>query len=262
MIGAPEATLTGNAITLFLVVLARVGGLVVSAPILSDMQVPRPVKVVLSLVLSFVLVQTPRVAGARVPVDLAPFALLVLAQLVVGLVLGFVARTIFLAVQTAGGIVSLQTGLSMASVLNPLTRQPDPVISQLYTLVASITFLAVNGDAWLVASLARSFDLAPLTAASASPTLLSGVITDTLAVTGIGLQIALPIAASLFAANIVLGVVSRSMPQLNVYVLSMPLNLILGLLALIAALGGTVLVIGHLTGQLPHMMLDPLMRHG
>lgn len=251
-------TLTGSTIAVFLVVLARAGGLILSAPVVGDAQVPRMVKAGLAIALSLVLVQTPHIVHARVPNGLMPFALVIVAQLLVGIVLGLMARAIFLAVQTAGQIVGLQTGLSSASVFNPMNRQPDTVLSQFYTLVAALAFLAVDGDSLVVGALARSFDLAPLTAGAFSSHLLDGLISTLMSTTELGLQIAMPIAASLFVANLVLALISRSLPQLNVFMLSLPIGIMLGLVALIASIAGTLLIIGRLTNGLPQTMLGPL----
>lgn len=249
---------TGSQIALFLVVLARVSGFIVSAPIVGDPQVPRLVKAGLAIVLSFVLAGLPNVGHTRIPSDLIPFVLVIVVQLLIGIMLGFVARTLFYAIQAAGQIASLQMGLSTAAVLNPMTQESDPIISQFYTIVAGLTFLAVKGDLWVVAALARSFDLAPLTVTALSPALIKGTIEAAIGVTALGLQITLPLAASLFAANVLLGVVSRALPQLNVFVLSMPLDLILGLLTLIAGLTGMIIIFGHASDALPQMMLAPL----
>lgn len=247
---------TSNQIALFLVVLARASGLVLSAPLIGDAQTPRLVKAALAIALSLVLVTGPSVARAVVPVDMLPFALVVVAQLLVGIALGFVARLIFLAMQSAGELVSMQMGLSNASIFNPMTRQPESVISQFYMIVTALTFLALNGDAWVTASLARSYDLAPLSATAFSPGVVTGAIKTAITVTELGLQIAMPIAASLFAANVVLGVVSRSLPQLNIFMLSMPLDLMLGLLALIGSMAALAVVLGHLVDGLPQTMLS------
>lgn len=248
--------LSGDEIALFLVVLARAGGLILSAPIIGDAQVPRLVKVLLAIVLSVVLVQVHGLAQARVPVAVFPFALLVLIQLLVGITLGLVARLLFFSVQTAGEIVSMQIGLSNASIFNPLTKEPNPILGQLYTLVAALTFLALNGDALVVGSLARSFAIIPLTTAAFTTALMAHVVNDAIMVTALGLQIALPIGISIFAATVVLGVVSRALPQLNVFVLSLPINMLLGLLALAGSAAGMIAVIAHLTGQVPQSMLQ------
>lgn len=247
---------SGNQIALFLVVLARVGGLVAGAPVVGDNEVPRRVKAMLAIVLSFVVMQLPALAKSLVPSALTPFALMIVTQLLIGISLGFVARLVFYVAQTAGEIVSLQIGLSMASVFNPLTKEPNQVMSQLFTVIAAMTFLALHGDLWLVASLARSFDLAPLGA----PVLMGGLAAHAagliVSVTQLGLQIAMPIVASLFAATVVMGLISRSLPQLNIFMLSLPVNVLLGLCALIAGLAATVMLIGNLVDQLPRAMLS------
>ncbi len=251
-----NAQFSADEIAIFLLVLARVGGLVSSAPLIGDAQIPRMIKVGLVIVLTIVLVQVPVVQRMQAPTGLFPFSLAVLVQLLVGLAMGLVARAIFLALLTAGGIVSLQFGLSMSAVLNPLTETTDSVMTQFYTVVIGMTFLAMNGDLWLIASLARSFDLTPLGSGSFSPSLVQSAVGDLIAVTQIGVQIAMPVAATLFATDLILGVVSRSLPQLNVFVLSLPLNILFGLLAMSASLAGTVLIVGHLTDQVPNVMLD------
>ena len=170
--------------------------------------------------------------------------------------MGFAARIMFLALLTAGGIVSLQMGLSMASVLNPLPDTSDSVMTQFYTILIGMTFLAMNGDVWLIASLARSFDLTPLGTGSFTPSLVQSAIGDLFTVMQVGLQIAMPVAATLVVSDVILGVLSKALPQLNVFVLSMPLNILLGLLALIGSVAGTILLVGHLTDQVPNVMLD------
>jgi flagellar biosynthesis protein FliR len=249
------AQLSAPQIALFLLVLARAGGLVASAPVLGDPQTPRMVKVILAVAISLLLVQVPNVSRLTPPTDLLPFAVTVLSQLLVGVALGLVARTVFFAVQTAGGIVSLQTGVSLASVLNPMTQQSDTMFSQLFTVIAGLTFLAVHGDVWLVASLARSYDLAPITGTGLSAQLLGNVTADFISVAKLGLQIAMPIAVSIFAANLILGVLSRALPQLNLFVLSLPIDMLLGLAALSGGLAAMVLLIGQLTNDLPRAML-------
>ncbi len=246
---------SGAQIALFLVVLARVSGLVLSAPVLGDQAVPRSVKAILAVVLAFVVAQVPTLSAARVPQSMAPFAFDVVAQLLVGISLGLVARLLFFAVQTAGEIVSMQIGLSAASIFNPLTREPNPIMGQLYSIVAVITFLALNGDLWVVAALSRSFDLVTI-GGGFSAHMVTHIIDEAATVTQLGFQIAMPIAASIFAATVVLGVVSRSLPQLNVFVLSMPLNMMLGLLAIVGSMGATVVLLGHLVTGLPREMLS------
>ncbi|MGH2409015.1 MAG: flagellar biosynthetic protein FliR, partial [Chloroflexota bacterium] len=226
-----NAQVSGPQIALFLLVLARAGGLVVSAPVVGDPNTPRMIKAILAIMLSVLLVQIPSVTRLSAPTDLLPFAENVLAELVIGIALGLVARTIFYAVQTAGGIVSFQTGVSLASVLNPMTQQPDTMFSQLFTVIAGLTFLALHGDVLVLASLARSYDLAPVTGGGISTQLLGSLVNDFTDIGRLGLQIAMPIGVSVFAANLILGVLSRALPQLNLFVLSMPLDMLLGLVA-------------------------------
>ncbi len=250
-----NAQFSGPQIALFLLVLARAGGLVASAPVVGDSNTPRMVKVILAVMLSLLLVQIPSVTRLTAPTDLLPFSANVLAELVIGIALGLVARAIFYAVQTAGGIVSFQAGVSLASVLNPMTQQPDTMFSQLFTVIAGLTFLALHGDVWLVASLARSYDLAPVSGSGISTQMLGSLVSDFTAITKLGVQIAMPIGISVFAANLILGVLSRALPQLNLFVLSLPLDMLLALVALSGGLAGIMVVVSQLTNDVPRAML-------
>jgi flagellar biosynthesis protein FliR len=250
-----NAQLSGSEIALFLLVLARAGGLVSTAPVVGDPQTPRMVKVAFTMALSLLLVQVPSVSRLSPPVNLLPFAMNILSQLLIGVALGLTARTVFYVVQTAGGIISLQTGVSLASVLNPMTQQSDTMFSQLFTVIAGLTFLAIHGDVLMVASLARSYDLAPVTGLGLSAHLLGSVANDFVSITTLGLQIAMPIGVSIFAANLILGVLSRALPQLNLFVLSLPINMLLGLVALGGGLAATILVVSQLVNDLPQAML-------
>lgn len=253
-----NAALSADEISLFLLVLARVSGLVSSAPILGDAQVPGRIKAALAVLLSFVLVQIPSVAHGTAPTSMLPFSIAVLGQLIIGLVLGFVARLAFFALQTAGGIISLVMGLSVAAVLDPLTHSSDSPLSELYMVVAGMTFLAVRGDELVVAALARSFDLTPF-GTPIDPAPIAATLVDNAAlVSQVGVQIAMPIAASLIASNVILGIVSRSIPQLNLFVLAMPINIMLGLLALVGSLAGMMLITGNFMQDVPRTMLSLL----
>ena len=245
-------------IAAFLMILCRVSGTVMTAPIVGDRQVPNMVKAIVSVILSFILVGVPGIVTGKIATDLFGLGSGIVLQLIVGISLGFLARLLFYFVQTAGQIASLQMGLSTAAVYNPMTQQADPIFSQLYTIVAGLVFLAINGDVWLVASLARSFTLAPLSSSTVSQLATNGVIVSALTVAAVGLQLSLPITASVLIANLVLGIIGRSMPQLNLFILSMPIDFILGLLALIASLAATITVVAHFTNALPQTMLGPL----
>lgn len=257
MSGTPSA----DQIALFMVVVARVGGIVVSAPVVGDAQVPARIKAVLILTLSFCMMSVPAIAHQRIPTDLAGFAAVIVVQVAIGLILGFIMRTVYFAAEAAGGIVSMGSGLSVGSVFNPLTQQPDPIFTQFYSVVAALTFLALDGEAWGVAALARSFNLAPAAGMSLNAHLLGAAMTAATGLMTSGFMLALPVTASVFAASIVLAVLARALPQLNMFVLSMPVNLLLSLVALIGGASATVLAMGALTQGLPQSVLAPLALH-
>lgn len=214
-------------------VLVRVSGMLAMVPIFSQQQLPRTLRFGIGLLFTFVMVATvPTIA----PMQLGPLTVAVLAQLFVGLVFGFVAYLLFTGVQFAGQIIDLQMGFAIANVINPQTSQSVTIVGEYELTLATLLYLTINGHHLLIAGMARSFALVPLPYA-ATPDLLTGDVmgffTGALLVV---LQIAAPVAISLFLVNVMLGLMARVAPQMNVFVIGFPLQIGIGLVMLIVSI--------------------------
>lgn len=248
MFGAPLVAPLPTALATFLLLLARVGGVVVAAPIIGDAQVPAIVKAGFSAVISFVLLSAQVIPPTPLPADGVLFVLAIVEQLVVGLALGFVSRLIFDAIEMAGALLSAQMGLSMASIVNPMFQQASTVFGQLHNVLAALIFLSINGPEWIAMAMDRSFALLPITGGltvfgnnglfSASVSLFTNVLV-------IGSQISLPVLVALTLCDLSLGLVNRMVSSFNVFAIGMPLKVLMGLIFFLLALPTTVTYLGH-----------------
>lgn len=222
-------------LALLLFPLARVGGLVATAPIFSSTAIPNQISLILALTISMALapVLPPM---PEIPPGSWLGVIILFQQLLIGVLLGFVVRIAFMAVNLAGNLIGLQMGLSFAVFYDPQGSAQTPVVAEFLGLLASLLFLAMNGHLLMLSILAESFNLLPI---STTPFAAKGIgvflgWAGTLFSTGVLLS--LPLVAALLIANIAMGVLSRVAPQLNLFAIGFPVTLGAGLVVLMVSM--------------------------
>ena len=246
-------------LTLGLLVAARVGALLLFAPALGSRRVPAPAKVGLALGAAVVLypVALDRTASLPDPVSLE-FGLLLLREMLIGAVLGYVSSLIVSAAQTAGGVLDLQSGLGAATMFDPITGMSTPLISHAYYLIASVAFVTLDGHHTLIAALGRSWELLPVGHAHISTATAQGLMVVSARLLWVAAQIAAPGMAAVFLTDLGLGLIARGVPQMNVFLVGLPAKLIVGLVVLAAAIPQAQATIsaglGELARQLPWIL--------
>lgn len=219
----------------FILVLARVSPLFAVAPLFSSRQIPMRVRTVVACGLAIGL--TPlAMHGQRVPNDLLPLVGLVLKELLVGLAFALSIGLLFAAVTSAGALLDMLVGFSFGSIVDPLTGNQSAVLTQLYGLVALAVFVAIGGDAWIVQGLARTFELVPLTAGPDISSLAGGIVEGFTTIFASALEVAAPVLLALVVTDVAFGVVTRVVPQLNVFAVGFPVKVVVGLLVVSASL--------------------------
>jgi flagellar biosynthetic protein FliR len=208
--------------------LVRVLALLSVAPLLSHRAVPVRIRLALGLAIAFVLV--PLVPAPPITDALGGAGVALLAQnIALGVLIGFTVRLVFSALEVAGEVVGLQMGLSYAGFFNPATGQTQNPVGNFMSLLALLMFVAIDGHLWLLHALAESFRLYPLAGGAALPLDFRQAAIMGADIFTIGLTIALPFAAVMLLANIVLGVLARVAPQLNIFAVGFPLTILVGL---------------------------------
>lgn len=205
----------------------RVLAVFMSAPVLSNRVVP--VRVKIGLALAIAIIVAPATTEPALPIFSAAAPLLLLQQILAGVLMGFGIKVVFAAVDMAGNVIGLQMGLSFASFIDPVNSNQTPLIGSFLNLLTTLLFLALDGHLALLAAATRSFDLLPI-----STQFFSGVGWERLIATGtglfqLGLQISLPVLATMLVINLTLGVMSRAAPQLNLFSVGFPLTALTGI---------------------------------
>jgi len=238
--------LAGNQLGGFILVLARVTPLFLLAPLFSSSLIPARVKGLVAVGISVGL--TPiAMHGQHIPSDPLKLAELILQSLLVGLAFSFALAVLMAAVESAGSMIDVVSGFSYGSLINPLSGETSAVMSRFYSLVGTMIFLVIGGDAWTLRGLGRTFDLVPLTAAPRISSLVGGVEHTFSTIFASALEIGAPVLAALLITDVAFGVVSRVVPQLNIFAVGFPTKVAVAMLVVTASLP---FVANWISGQL------------
>jgi flagellar biosynthetic protein FliR len=211
--------------------LTRILALMATAPLLSHRAIPIRVKLGIALAITLALapvVASPPVSGLLELQGLAALA----RNLLVGLSMGFALRLVFVAIELAGQMIGLQIGLSFAGYFNPDMGDSENVVSSFTSMLALLMFLSIDGHLMLLYSLADSFRLFPAGADGGLPIDPMVLVRAAADIFAIALSISMPILAVMLLVNVVLGLMARVAPQLNLFAVGFPLTVVAGLAAL------------------------------
>lgn len=213
----------------FLFVIGRASGLFISGPVLSSKQIPIQVKILLIILLSGMISLISPIQ-AKVPVtNPGMFALALGIEILVGYTLGFVAYVIYAGIQLAGQLMDMQMGFGIVNVVDPQSGTQVPLIGNFQYLVAIMVFLGVNGHHFLLRALYDSYRFIPVLGANFDGEFVEYMMEMGLYMFVIGLKLASPVVASLFLADLALGFIARTVPQMHVFVVGLPLKIGAGL---------------------------------
>ncbi len=223
--------IAGALIEQAVLVFFRVLTMLATGPVFSFKGVPAPVKVGLALGITYLLVAP----GGNPPppaADGVTFLIAVGSEVVVGLLLGFVSMLVLRAFELAGGIVGMSMGLRFPSSVSPMLPDQGGLIQQFYVFLATLIFLAINGHHMLLLALKRTLQLVPPGAFVVQGELGERLIQLSAAIFVSGLQIALPVLATLLLTDVALALISRAMPRIPVFILGLPVKVGVGLIAM------------------------------
>ena len=216
----------------FLLLFVRITALVVTAPVLGYQAVPVQVKVSLGLFLALVFYPLVSVHAPAVDTRLIPLVVVALKEVCVGLLLGFALSLVLEGARFAGDVVSYSMGMSMANVIDPENSQNVSVISEFFYLITTLLFLLLNGHHFVIEALRLSYTAVPIGGLTFNLLLGQGVVKLTGFVFLIAIKLAAPIVVALFLVDVGLGVLARVVPQMNVFMVSFPLKIAVGLMML------------------------------
>lgn len=229
----------------FLLILTRTATLFISAPFFGFRLVPSSVKILCSVFISLIIaVYIP--PSSYLITSIVELIVVVVHQIIVGALLGIVANFTFEAIRFAGEIIDLQMGFGMANIMDPSTQMRQTLFGEFNYLMAIMVFLVINGHHFLILNLINTFEKVPLYQLGFSSHLEFNILENFRYIFIIGLKLALPILAVLLLVDIISGLISRLIPQLNIFVISFPFKITTGFIALIGFLPEIIRIYGHL----------------
>ena len=227
--------LAGNELAGFILVLARVTPLFFIAPLFSSRVIPPHIRGLIAVGISIGLAPLA-LHGQHVPSEPLALGALVIEGMLVGLGFAFSLSVLMGAVESAGSVIDVLSGFSYGALINPMDGQQSAVITRFYGLVGTMIFLVIGGDAWTLRGLDRTFELVPLTSAPRLSSLLGGAEQVFSTIFTAALEVAAPVVVALLITDVAFGVVSRVVPQLNVFAVGFPTKVAVALLVIGASL--------------------------
>ncbi|MFH0702911.1 MAG: flagellar biosynthetic protein FliR [bacterium] len=242
-----------QSLLVFLLVMARVSGMISTAPLLSTFPIPMMAKAGLAALSAFIMYPfVLKISLFQMPNDLITMSIMIFKELFVGILIGFCAELIFIGIQIGGQLLSIQMGLAIANALDPVTKQQVPVVGQFYLFMASMVFIYLNGHHWLFSCVSESYNTIPIGINFEFVTnIVPKILYFTSQLFAIAFNLTIPIFGMLFIIDIALALVSKIMPQMNIFMVGLPLKIYVGL-ALMGFFMSTTAV--YLTGLMGNML--------
>ena len=241
----------------FLVLVSRIGGLLAALPVFSGRTIP--IKVKLGLVLTLSLMLAPSIPMPTVSLD--PMILVggMLSEMTIGVTIGLAVRLLFGALEVAGELLGIQMGFGAVHLFDPTTSQQTPMIAQFFTMLASLIFLSLNAHLFAMATIIHSYEAIPAFGAHLSSHLGEEILLLSQRMFTIGLKLSAPVLIAILLINVLMALLGRAVPQVQVFVLSFPITIAGGLLVLSLGMPFTVALIGSEFEQL-QLTIEALLR--
>jgi flagellar biosynthetic protein FliR len=230
-------------IPVFLLAFFRIAAIIMVMPIFGYSTVAGRIRLVMAFSLTiFVL---PLISQVNlIPASTLELILLVSREVLIGLIIGFGARLIFEGLNMAGNFVGYQMGLSIATVIDPTSQEEAPIIGQFWFLLSMIYFFAIGGHHFFIQVLTGQFRLIPLTEGQFNPALGRQLIQGGSQIFITAVKLAAPVLVLLLVVDTALALVARVMPQINIFIVALPLKIGVGIFAIISSLSIFQLLFG------------------
>lgn len=251
--------LTVNTVIAFLLVLCRIAGMLVSAPLFNMRTIPPQVKIGLAVATAMILFPLHS-AHLVVPKDLIQFSLMAIQESILGILIGFTANLVFMGLQIAGEYISMQMGLSIANILDPVTQTQSAMIGQFFFYLGALMFLNLNIHHGLILSIDRSFQYVPLGHFIGEGSLTGGLMAERFIRLSsemfmLALMIGVPLMGILLITEIAISFVAKVMPQMNVFTVMIPFKTGLGLVLILVGMPYLSATLGNQYAHLVQVLM-------
>lgn len=224
-----------NQLVWYLLPFFRVAAFIMAAPIFSTGMVPMKIRLIVAVAIAVAVFPGLTPSAAIDPLSL-DMVLMLIEQILIGVALGFAMQFIFAAVVNGGQLIGMQMGLGFAQMMDPQTGVNVPVVSQFYNIIAVLLFLSLNGHLVLLQILGESFTLLPVDGTGLSLAGIEAMVFFSSWIFSGALIMVLPAVVSLLMINMVMGVITRATPQMNIFSVGFSLTITAGFVVIMLTL--------------------------
>ena len=223
----------------FIIIFVRVIAVIALLPIIEETRMPRIALSGLALGIALPVFFKTDVTMTYYDPNLVSYSMLLVKEMIVGLILGFVVKLFFQIYPFVGSLLSMQGGLSMSVVMDPTSGMQATQIGRLYNLGLAVIFIQSGGYHWFIETLVDSFNLIPIGKAVFSNNIAMGMV-DTMGVYfELGLKLSMPIVGVILVVDFAMGILARTVPQMNMFVIGIPIKMIILFILLIVMMNVT-----------------------
>lgn len=218
-------------LSLFLLILSRWAGMIMLAPVFGARGVPPMVRLGLAASATVILYPLIQATNPTIPFELLPYAALLIKEILVGLAIGFLVYLLTGILQGAGQLIDFQMGFTMGASIDPVYGVQTPMMGNFQMIIATLLMLATNSHHYLLAAMVKSYAYIPINPSSLPMNYLfyAQLVTKVFA---LSVQLAMPIFGALLVSDIGVGLLSRTVPQLNIFAVIFPVKILFGLVIL------------------------------
>ena len=217
---------------MFFLVFLRVGAILFTIPVFESRSIPHLFKLALAFAVSLILFPMLDLNPDPLAGSIFTLGIGAAGEILLGLVIGFSVKLIFAGIQLAGQMAGYQMGMAIANVMDPAESQQIPILAQFNNLIALLIFLSINAHYWFIRALTQSYRAVPPLHVHFDGSLIEHLIQLSGKMFVISIQIGAPVIAALLVTTVAFGLVARTVPQMNVFIVAMPLKIGVGLLFL------------------------------
>lgn len=219
-------------IGLLVVLFSRISAFLFMLPVFGNRSVPLPAKIGLSVFVSILLLSMMRGSVRELPDETISFILVIVKEVFVGITLGFTTKFLVAGVQMAGELVGIQMGFGVARVMDPGFQTQVSIIAEFQIVLMLLFYLTLNGHHFLLNGLFQSYESIPIAKSFIGGGIGRHVVDMAAGMFQAAVKIGAPVIVTLLLLNIALGIIARTVPQMNIFIVGLPLRLGVGFLAL------------------------------
>ena len=216
-----------------ILIFLRVAAIVFSAPVLDTATIPVVFKAGLAFAVSILLLPVVDAVVSVRDLSLMAFVIGIFSEIAIGVTIGLSVKLLFTGIQLAGQIVGYQMGFAVANVMDPATSAQIPILAQFYNLTAMLVFLSINAHHMFFSALVDSYTILPPLSIHISPQLVGMMMRLATNMFVVAIKVGAPLIAVMLMVSVALGLVARTVPQMNIFIVAMPMKIVIGLVFMV-----------------------------